>query len=391
MMFYMPVSPRRYQMKNKRKYHIIIGSNAYFDKNLPDFSEGDGVATFLELVKLSDATRQNQRLFNQHASKLIVKNNNYHGIVEAAHDRLGPLIEDLTTDDAEIYIHNPPRVLKEYLENQYKRALIEFDIVAEEYGIKRDPEMFVKNIKSISSCLFGQEKAIEETSKSLWYLTTVKREKPYVIMLYGNSSLGKTELVRMISRNFFDGKCLEKHLSMFKNSNYSEYFFGDAPNRKSLGFDLLERESNLIFFDELDKCPEYFFSAFYTLFDNTLFKDATYGVNVSGIVIILTSNYQTEDEMKKQLELPIFYRIDKMIHFDDFKSDTIYAIVKNEIESRRNEYKSKLTPEMIYATVSPLISATGENARTIKYKIQQVIEELLFQEVFEKMTKTKSE
>lgn len=70
----------------------------------------------------------------------------------------------MTTDDAEIYIHNPPRVLKEYLEDQYKRALIEFDIIAEEYCIKRD-EMFVKNIKSIASCLFGQEKAIEEISK----------------------------------------------------------------------------------------------------------------------------------------------------------------------------------------------------------------------------------
>lgn len=81
MMFYMPVLLRRYPMKNKRRYHIIIGSNAYFDKNLPDFPESDDVATFLELVKLSDATRQNQRLFNQHASKLIVKNNNYHGIV----------------------------------------------------------------------------------------------------------------------------------------------------------------------------------------------------------------------------------------------------------------------------------------------------------------------
>lgn len=67
----------------------------------------------------------------------------------------------------------------------------------------------------------------------------------------------------------------------------------------------------------MDKCPEHFFSAFYTLFDNTLFKDATYDADVSGIVIILTSNYQTEDEMKKQLGLPIFYRIDKMIHFDD--------------------------------------------------------------------------
>lgn len=209
----------------------------------------------------------------------------------------------------------------------------------------------------------------------------------YVIMLYGNSSLGKTELVKEISQKFFGSKCLEKHLSMFKNNNYSEYFFGDAPNRKSLGFDLLERESNLIFFDELDKCPEHFFSAFYTLFDNTLFKDATYDADVSSIVIILTSNYQTEDEMKKQLGLPIFYRIDKMIHFDDFGCDTIYAIVKSEIEARKSEYSDKLTPEMVYAAVSPLVSATGENARTIKYKVQQVIEELLFQEVVEKMTK----
>lgn len=112
-------------------------------------------------------------------------------------------------------------------------------------------------------------------------------------MLYGNSSLGKTELVREIAEKFFGGKYLEKHLSMFKNNNYSEYFFGDAPNRRSLGYDLLERESNLIFFDELDKCPEHFFSAFYTLFDNVQFKDATYDVDVSGTVIILTSNYHT--------------------------------------------------------------------------------------------------
>lgn len=373
-------------MDNKRKYHLIIGSKAFFDAKLPEFSEDDNVDTFLELVKLSDAAKQSRYTFDQFADILIVKNDNYHGIVDAAHDRLGPLIEDLTNDDAEVYVHNPPRVLMEYLEDQYKRSLIELEITPEEYHIKRDPTMFVENIRSISANLYGQQAAIEEISKSLWYLTTVKREKPYVIMLYGNSSLGKTELVREVSKKFFDGKCLEKHLSMFKNNNYSEYFFGDAPNRRSLGFDLLERESNLIFFDELDKCPEHFFSAFYTLFDNIQFKDATYDADVSGIVIIMTSNYQTKDEMKKQLGLPIFYRIDKMIHFDDFGCDTIYAIVKNEIETRKDEYEGKLTPDMVYAAVSPLISASGENARTIKYKVQQVIEELLFQEILEQMS-----
>lgn len=372
-------------MEDKRKYHIIIGSKAFFDAKLPLFSEDDDVDTFLELVKLSDTAKQNRLKFDQYANILIVKNDNYHGIVEAAHDRLGPLIEDLTTTDAEIYVHNPPRILKVYLEDQYKRSLIELEVVCEEYEIKRDPDMFLDNMSAISTRIFGQKIAIEEISKSLWYLTSVKREKPYVIMLYGNSSLGKTELVREIAATFFNGKYLEKHLSMFKNNNYSEYFFGDAPNRKSLGFDLLERESNLVFFDELDKCPEYFFSAFYTLFDNTQFKDATYDADVSGIVIVLTSNYQTEEEMKKQLGLPIFYRIDKFIHFDDFSCDTIYTIVQHEILARKDEYDTKLTPEMVYAAVSPLISTSGENARTIKYKVQQVIEELLFQEILEKM------
>ena len=242
-------------MRDKRKYYIIIGSKSYFDAKLPKFSEKDDVGTFLELVKLSDASKQSRQSFEEWVDKLILKNDNYHGIVDAAHDRLGPLIEDLTTEDAEIYVHNPPRVLKEYLENQYKRSLIELKIEAEEYEIERDSTMFVNKMGEISNNIVGQQEAIKEISKSLWYLTTVKRTKPYVIMLYGNSSLGKTELVREIASKFFDGKCLEKHLSMFKNNNYSDYFFGDAPNRRSLGFDLLERESNLIFFDELDKCP----------------------------------------------------------------------------------------------------------------------------------------
>lgn len=371
-------------MEDKRKYHIIIGSKAFFDASLSSLSEDDSVETFLELVKLSDTAKQNHMIFDQYADKLVIKNNNYHGIVEAAHDRLGPLIEELTTEDAEIFVHNPPQVLIEYLEDQHKRTLIELDTVCEEYGIKRDSDMFVDKINGISSHIFGQQIAIEEISKSLWYLTTVKRKKPYVIMLYGNSSLGKTELVREIAKEFFDGKCLEKHLSMFKNNNYSEYFFGDAPNRRSLGFDLLERESNLLFFDELDKCPEHFFSAFYTLFDNVKFKDATYDVDVSGVVIVLTSNYHTEEEMQKQLGLPIYYRIDKFIHFDDFSIDTIYEIVKNEILKRKDEFEDKLTPDMVYAAVSPFISTSGENARTIKYKVQRVIEELLFQEVQEK-------
>ena len=374
-------------MKSKRKYHVFIGSKSYFDSAISDLDKTI-TQSFLELIKLSDNEKYTIHLDEKKNEKintsiLIIKNDNYHGIVDSAHDRLGAIIEELTTEDAQIYVHNPPQNLFSYLSDQHKRDIIDLVIEKEKYIIKRDPDHFYVNINDIRKNIIGQEHAINEISKSLWYLTTVERKSPYVIMLYGNSSLGKTELVREIGEKFFEGKYLEKHLSMFKNNNYSDYFFGDAPNRRSIGFDLLERESNLIFFDEIDKCPEYFYSAFYTLFDNTLFKDATYEVDVSGAIIVLTSNYQTEDEIKRNLGLPIFYRIDKFIHFEDFSSNVIYEVVMRELKERQDEFGEKLTEDTIYRVVSQRLNCTGENARSIKYKIQQVIEDLLFEEVAE--------
>lgn len=369
-----------------RIYKIVIGSSSYFDKALDEaysiIDEKNGkIPSFLELIRIFDAQKQSDNTDTVKTPLLFIRNNDYNGIVNAAHDRLGPLIEDITHDKALILIHNPPRVLYEYLQDKKARNLITLEEDREKYSIQKEPEKFKENILRISDAIVGQDRAIIEISKSLWYLISVQRKKPYVIMLYGNSSLGKTELVREIAKHFFEGKVLEKHLSMFKNNNYSDYFFGEEPNRRSLGFDLLERTSNLIFLDELDKCPEFFYSAFYTLFDNVEFKDATYDVDISGTIIILTSNYLSEDEMKQHLGMPIFYRIDKMIKFEDFSPQTIYEITMKEIEARKEEYGDMISPERIYEIVSKEISTKNENARTIKFKVQQVIENLLFKEV----------
>lgn len=369
-----------------RIYKIVIGSSSYFDKALDEAysiidEKNVKIPSFLELIRIFDAQKQSGNTDTVETPLLFIRNNDYNSIVNAAHDRLGPLIEDITHDKELILIHNPPRVLYEYLQDKKARNLITLEEDREEYSIQKEPEKFKENILRISDAIVGQDRAIIEISKSLWYLISVQRKKPYVIMLYGNSSLGKTELVREIAKHFFEGKVLEKHLSMFKNNNYSDYFFGEEPNRRSLGFDLLERTSNLIFLDELDKCPEFFYSAFYTLFDNVEFKDATYDVDISGAIIILTSNYLSEDEMKQHLGMPIFYRIDKMIKFEDFSPQTIYEITMKEIEARKEEYGDMISPERIYEIVSKEISTKNENARTIKFKVQQVIENLLFKEV----------
>ena len=359
-----------------RNYYLVVGSRPFFDNYLSGIS--DEKDSFLDLVRLDDAQqKQGRRLWSPSAS-LVVRNSDYHGIVAAAHDRLWELIKSFTEEDANIYIHNPPASLKRQLEIQRDAGTITLDIIPEKYDIERDPSAFASAMDEIRRKIIGQDNAIRDISKSIWYLTNVDRKKPYVIMLYGNSSLGKTELVREISRCFFKSKYMEKHLSMFKNGNYAEYFFGNEPNRSSIGFDLLARESNLIFFDELDKCPEMFYSAFYTLFDNVVFKDYNYDVDISGVLIVLTSNYTSIDEMKKALGLPIFFRIDKFIHFDDFSAENIYNITRKEIHDRADEFSAFFSEEDLYAVVSPRIKACGENARTIKNTIQFAIEELMF-------------
>ena len=52
-----------------------------------------------------------------------------------------------------------------------------------------------------------------------------------------------------------------------------------------------------------------------------------------------------------------------------------------EIQEKYSEYKKWYTPEQIYKVVSSKISTKNENARTIKNKVQEVIEELLFEQI----------
>ncbi|MGN1051173.1 MAG: hypothetical protein ACI4QE_02615, partial [Acutalibacteraceae bacterium] len=85
--------------------------------------------------------------------------------------------------------------------------------------------------------------------------------------------------------------------------------------------------------------------------------------------------------MKKNLGLPIFYRIDKFIHFENFNTETIYQLVQNEISNRKDEFADFFTEKELYEIVSPLIQVKGENARTIKIKIQQAIEDMMFTKV----------
>lgn len=73
----------------------------------------------------------------------------------------------------------------------------------------------------------------------------------------------------------------------------------------------------------------------------------------------------------------------KVLWMDMRDSATIHKIVCKELDDRFEEYKDYFSKDELYAIVSKRILTTGENARTIKNKIQTILEELLFEKFLE--------
>ena len=59
----------------------------------------------------------------------------------------------------------------------------------------------------------------------------------------------------------------------------------------------------------------------------------------------------------------------------------VRIIIEAKEETRRYLVSKYFTEKELYELVSPLIQAKGENARTIKIKIQQAIENMMFTKV----------
>ena len=360
-----------------RKYIVIIGSIPFFEQKLFELkASGD---EFNNMVTMSDAARNIGRTIELSES-LILRNNHYHGIVESAHARLGGLIEDLTAANAIVYIHNPTSVLLHYLRGQYESGSCDYEEIVEPRGSFENIVGVGSKIGSIKESIVGQETALNEIAKTLWYLANARRSKPYVLMLYGGSSLGKTETAKAIAKEFFNGKMLEKHLSMFEDfsiPNY-DYLFGGKPNVNSLGYELNERQSNLVFFDEMDKCGRVFHSAFYSLFDSPVYLDTTYEVDIKDLLIVLTCNYDSEEEIRKNLGDPIFFRIDKSVRYEELSPLSLLKILDLEIDKQASSLTTPIDKEEIRRMAAYEINVMGSNGRTVQSAVRAAIEKKLY-------------
>lgn len=368
-----------------REYIVVIGSVAFFDKTLSDL-DAEGVE-FNDQVTIHDALRSSGRLLDvfQPAYSMIIRNNHYHSIVESAHARLGGLIEDLTAENARVFVHNPTSLLLRYIRRECEAGHCNCSEIVEQRSSLQTIEDVPRRVATIREEIIGQEAALEEIAKTLWYLANTERQRPYVLMLYGKSSLGKTETAKAIANEFFEGNVLERHLSMFEDFSFPnyDYLFGGRPNVNSLGFELNERQSNLIFFDEMDKCGKVFHSVFYSLFDSPEYIDTTYQVDIKDLLIILTSNYLSVDEMRNNLGDPIFFRIDKCIEYKEFSPVDLLKILDLEVKKQLARIKMPVDMEEVRRTAAKEVSLSSSNGRTVQAAVRSTIENMLYERSME--------
>lgn len=268
-----------------------------------------------------------------------------------------------------LHLHNPPAHVQAQLERAFATAV-------EPYGypaVTRDT--LIRFRDGFAEHLVGQATVMETMLAALYPLTTTRRTKPVVLMFYGPSGVGKTETAQFVN-GLLGGTLLRKQFSMFHNDKFASYLFGGTHSEASFARDLLDRESGVILIDEFDKANSVFHSAFYQLFDEGVFEDKNYKVQLGPSLIICTSNYCTEDEIRKALGDALYSRFDFLIPFKQLSKNEIIQVIERLVEHRISELtpdeRVRLDPDDIKVKLNPLADQPG-NVRKLGKLVDQLI------------------
>lgn len=358
---------------------LYFGPKKGFNRILPDdlislseiVAEHDNRIKIIKHVMVQSGQEiEDVPLEKKYYENVAAYSEQYAGITESAVQSFLSILDSYEIDN--LYLQNPPLQIKTQLEQTYPDLIIE-----KHFSYKKlSKEMLLKINDDFDKSIIGQEKVKRRLLAALYpLLQKGSKRKPIVIMFYGKSGVGKTETAKFISK-ILGQPLFRKQFSMFHSGEFQGYLFGGAHSQASFARDLLERESNVLLLDEFDKPHPVFHSAFYQLFDEGVFEDKNYQLTLYNSIIICTSNYLTEEEIRKNLGDPIFYRFDKFIKFDDLSVSAICQIIDLQIENKCGKLspeESKIVRKDYIASQLKSVANKIENVRQIEKIIEEYI------------------
>ena len=208
--------------------------------------------------------------------------------------------------------------------------------------------------------------------------------KPLVLMFYGEPGIGKTETARQLSATLYGNEnIIREQMSMVGGESSVKYFKSTNHSEDSFSKTLLNRESNVILLDEFALAPTFFHSTFFQMFDEGIYEDQNYKVDLSNSIIICTSNFKSITEMENKIDIALLSRFDGFIKFSPLSISEKKQILKNtylriiDAESMAREYQQYLDEIEILNRVELKLNNLP-NVRAIRKYVEDVVaDELL--------------
>ena len=363
---------------------IYFGPKVAFEKIIPNNSKK--IHGLMELIRQSDKKRNiiylNEIKENKEKKEkievLVGKSEEYSMIKEEALNDFVTILEEYKIED--MYFQNPPKLIFEMLKKSYKKK----EIKIEYFEFKDIDEKIILEINSkFDTKIIGQNNVKEKLLINLYSNIKKLKTKPLILMFYGPSGVGKTETAKYLSESLGE-KLFRKQFSMYQNNSFFDYVFGEKHGISSLARDLLNRESNVILFDEFDKAESTFYSAFYQLFDEGVLIDKNYEVKLKNSIIICTSNYRNPLDIKKKLGEAIYSRFDDFIEFKTINYNDMANIAKQMYE--KNLIKLNLEEQKIIEE-SKIFNTIIDNIKKF-YNVRQ-LEKIIIQLIAKELLKNK--
>lgn len=375
-------------MGSDTKVRVYFGPLSWFEKQL-----GKGSRRYLlDAVNERDEARRRIRhtVDGQESAeeeapaprpdRLIAMSSDYASVHEHAITNFVGLVREI--NPKHLLLHNPPELIHTQLDRVFKTKVESFAYPV----VTRDT--LVKFRDGFAEHLVGQRAVRERMLAALYPLTTDRRTKPVVLMFYGPSGVGKTETAQFIN-GLLGGKLLRKQFSMFHSDKFASYVFGGTHSESSFARDLLDRSSGVILIDEFDKANSVFHSAFYEVFDQGFFEDKNYRVQLGPALIICTSNYGSEDEIRQALGDALYSRFDALIPFEPLSPDEIRQVIDRLVDGRfevlSTDEQAALDSDEIKSLLYAHASGTG-NVRKLGKLVDEVISLLLVRAVLDEAT-----
>ncbi len=338
--------------------------------------------TLLQLASKLDAARllSSKELLNFEEDTLIVWPEEFFGVRDNFTNSLWRNV--LETNLQKVYVVNPPKLLVE----QAKLLFGPGSVTERNHPYKSISLDLIKEVSgSLDSTIVGQDEAIQSLPRCLVSLMNTEK-KPVVVMLYGPTGVGKTESAKIIAKAL-GGEASRIQFSMLQTGSLAEYLYGSRVNSRSFAADLLERQSNVVIFDEFDKTGSAFHSAFYQLFDEGIFVDKNYSVDMTNTLIVCTSNYSSPQEIRQHLGEPLSSRFSAFIKYAPLDLAAKTTIIKQKInklyESYPEDIRQAIDKDDIEQRFMPLLYKLS-NVREITNYIEHIMSNSILASVEEK-------